>query len=127
MRHARRIISWVLFLAGLLGIGVTVFAAVRHRPRCTIVGPLAVQILAADGSRMLTLSGPRGNALHGPLQVWDTHSGHVVHELFHGARVQRFVRSPDGSHVAFNADDGVVQLVNWHTGEAWQIDEPREI
>jgi hypothetical protein len=127
MRHARRVIYWVLFLAALLGVGVTVFAFVRHRPRCTIVGPLALQVLTADGSRMLTLSQPGGNALHGPLQVWDTHSGHLIHELFRGARVHRSVRSPDGAHVAFNVDDGSVQLVNWHTGEAWQIDEPRDI
>jgi hypothetical protein len=128
MRHAWRVFAGLLFLGALLGVGVTVFAVVRHRPRCTIVGPLALRVLTADGSRMLTLSEPRGlRGLHGPLQVWDTHSGHVVRELFHGARVQRFVRSPDGSHVALNVEGGVVQLVNWHTGEAWRIDEPRDI
>jgi WD40 repeat protein len=83
--------------------------------------------LSADGSRLLTLSEPKGNAPRGPLQVWDTHSGHVVHEWFPGANVQRFVSSPDGRHVAFNIDDGVVRIVNWQTGEDWSFDEPRDV
>lgn len=122
----RRLVSWALFLGCLAALGVAVFSYVRHRPRCTIAGPFALVRVSADGSRLLTLTAPKGNVERGPLQVWDTHGGGVVHEWFAGVNVERGTPSPDGRHIAVNVD-GVLRLVNWHTGEDWSVGEPRNI
>ena len=66
MRTVRRLLSWTLFLGCLTALGVGVFVFVRQRPRCTIKGSLAQMHLSSDGSRLLTLTEPKGNALHGP-------------------------------------------------------------
>jgi len=101
MSRVRRLLGWAVFLGFLAAVGVGVFHFVRYRPRCTIPELLFVQHLSADGSRLVTVTGPKLNDAHnrGPLQVWDTHRGHVVHELFRDIAAGWFECSPNGLRV----------------------------
>jgi WD40 repeat protein len=129
MARVRCILSWLLFLGFLTGVGAVCFVFVRHAPRCTITGALIYQHLSADGSRLVTLR-PKANHVQGPLQgplrVWDTHSGHMVHEWFADADVLRFNCSADDRHGAIVLGDGRGRIVDWQTGQAWRFDEPPE-
>jgi hypothetical protein len=126
MARMRRLLGWTVFLGFLAAVGTVCYIFVRHAPRCTITGPLVFQHLSADGSRLVTLR-PKGNhVVRGPLQVWDTHSGHVVHEWFTDADVLRFNRSADDRHGAIVLSDGRLRIVDWQTGQAWRFDEPPE-
>jgi WD40 repeat protein len=126
MRHLRRLLGWAVFLACLSALGAGVFHFVRYRPRCTIVGPFVNDRLSPNGSRLVTVRGNK-NEMRGPLQVWDTLSGRVVHEWFAGAQVETFEYSPDDRHVAISLDDGLLRLVDWHAGQVWPIEEPKRI
>lgn len=138
MHYARTLVSWALFVGCVSAVGGCVFLFVRHRPRCTIVGPLAKVHLSSDGSRLVTLrtmpshdkhipKQPGVTLSYCPLQVWDTHSGRVVHEWFRDEKVLRHVCSPDDRHVAVDLGDGVPRLVDCRTGQDWVFDEIREV
>jgi hypothetical protein len=126
MRHLWRLLGWAVFLGCLSALGAGVFHFVRFRPRCTIVGSFVNERLSADGSRLVTVRGNK-NELRGPLQVWDTSSGRVVHEWFAGGQVETFEYSPDDRHLAISLDDGLLRLVDWHAGQVWPIEEPKRI
>ena len=126
----RRLIVWTFCLGFLAGVGLVVFFYARYAPRCTITGPLVVQHVSADGGRLATLGplamvGPMRNYVchKGPLQHWDTRSGRVVQEWFEGADVRRCNHSPDGRHAAVVLGDGVLRIVDGHTGKEWRFDE----
>lgn len=124
MMPIRRLLGWAVFLSFLGAIGALVFVFVRHAPRCTITGPLVYQHLSADGARLVTLMPKADHVRRGPLQVWDTRSGRVVHEWRHDADVLRFQPSPDDRHGAIVLGDGRLRIVDWQTGKEWCFDEP---
>src|SRR5262245_15094753 len=126
MARVRCIFGWLLFLGFLMGVGAVCFIFVRHAPRCTITGPLVFKHLSGDGSRLVTLKPIANHFERGPLQVWNTHSGGVVHEWFADTDVLRFQRSADDRHGAIVLSDGRVRIVDWQTGQAWRFDEPPE-
>lgn len=124
MHFTRRLIAWAFYLGFLAAVSVVVFAFVRSQPRCTISCPFIHMYLSADGSRLATLKPKQNCVYNGPLQVWDTQSGHVVHEWFHDAEVLPREHSPDGRHAAVVLDDGVLRIVDVYTGKSWRFDEP---
>ncbi len=138
MHFARRLLGWTVVLGCAMAVGGGVFFFVRHRPRCTIEGPLAQIHLSSDGSRLVTVRtttdnvklGPQergATVMYGPLQVWDMQSGHVVHEWFHDEKILRHVCPPDGRHVAIDLGNGAPRLVDTQTGEEWCFDDVREV
>lgn len=143
MQHTRRLLGWVIFLGCMTALSGCVFFFVRHRPRCTISGELDTIHLSADGSQLVTRRtmpnhdkhGPRepGWTLHyGPLQVWDTRSGRVIHEWFHDATMRWTMMSPDGRHIAVVTGDGrigggALWLVDCRTGQEWRFDEVKDV
>jgi dipeptidyl aminopeptidase/acylaminoacyl peptidase len=143
MHYARRLLGWAIFLGCVTALGGCVFFFVRHRPRCTIVGSLDTIHLSSDGSRLVTrrtmpnhdkhIPKEPGWTLHyGPLQVWDTHSGQVLHEWLHDATMRWTVMSPDGRHIAIVTGDGRIGggelwLVDDHTGQDWRFEEPQDV
>src|SRR5260370_21087820 len=68
----------------------------------------------------------------GPLHVWDTHSGRVIHEWLHDATLRWTMMSPDGRHIAIVTGDGRIGggdlwLVDIQTGQDWRFDEPKDV
>ena len=125
MRFVRRLLGWTLLLGCLAGLGVGVFLFVRHRPRCTIIGPFTTRAVSADGSLLVTM--PLEKPRRGPVQIWDTRSGRVLHELFADAQIKSFECSPDNRHLALVLSDGLLRLVSFETGEHWCLDMARDV
>src|SRR5262245_48869245 len=124
MQILRRILGWSLFLGFLGAVGFGVFHFVRYRPRCTIPELLFVRHLSADGSQLVTTKPPGLGKVRerGPLQIWDTHRGRVVNE-FLGDVAASCVLSPDKTQLAAGLGDGTLHLVDWRSGQDWQIED----
>lgn len=124
MRIIRRTLAWTFFLGFLWVVGFGVFHFVRYRPRFTIPELLFVQHLSADGSRLVTLKGPRLNRVHdrGPVQVWDTRRGRLEYE-FLADMPAWFEFSDDGPMIAAGLEDGTLRLIDWRSGRDWQIED----
>jgi WD40 repeat protein len=121
MARVRRFLGWSILLGFLGVVGFGVFHFVRYRPRCVIEGPASHLHLSADGSRLAVLEWTQPKGGRGPLRVWDTHGGRVVHELFGDAAVRHFEVSPDRRHLAVMLSDDDLRLVDWLTGEEQQL------
>lgn len=124
MFRVRRLLGWAVFLGFLGAVGVGVFHFVRYRPRCTIPELLFVMHLSGDGSRLVTIKPPGNNQVHArtPVQVWDTHSGSLMREMF-GEGPGWFEFSPDGRTMAAGLEDGTVWLADWQAGTQRQVDD----
>jgi hypothetical protein len=128
MKLLRPFLRWTFLVALLAGVGYVTFLIVRHRPRCTITGPYDVVHFSSDGARVLTVvKKPTKTPGFGPLLVWDTHSGSVMHTLLEGVEIKLLQAAPDNRHVAIRADDGIARVLDWHTGETWSLEAPRDV
>src|SRR5262245_27043672 len=116
----RRLLGWAFFLGLLAAVGFGVFQFVRYQPRFTIPEQLYVIHLSADGSRVVTIPWN----LHGaPLKVWDTQSGMMVYEFFHDEKEAWIDVSPDGATISMALKDGALWLIDWQSGQSWQVPE----
>src|SRR5580765_4522998 len=122
MRIVFGVFKWSIFLGCLAVVGVSVFFFVRYRPRSTIEGPIDFMHLSADGSRLAT----QDKGSNGPLRVWDTHSGRVVHEWVFRGPIRGFSASPDDRHISVQESVDRVHLMDFQTGKAWQFDRELE-
>lgn len=123
MFRVGRLIRWAVFVGFLSAVGV--FQFVRYQPRFTIPELLFVERLSEDGSRLVTVTPPPLGLPYarGPLQVWDTHSGSILHQFFGEAKSAWFTLSPDGGEIAAGLDDGTLRLVDWRTGRERRLDD----
>jgi hypothetical protein len=95
MRLLRPLIRWMFLFAVLTAIGAVTFQVVRYRPRCTLrTSSIDTVHLSADGGHLLRHDVP------GPVSVWDTHNGSLVHELFADPGVRHLRTSPRESVAA---------------------------
>src|SRR5262245_15611121 len=129
MNLLRRLIAWIFYFGFLSAVGAGVFMFVRYRPRCIIAEPLIIPMhLSADGSHLVTLRLSKTKAGRGPVKVWDTDRGQFVRELIGDFEIEhRWERSQDDRHLALCLADGVLRLVDWHTGETWRFEEPTDV
>lgn len=121
MPRLGRLIRWAVFLGFLSAVGVGVFHFVRYRPRCVIEGPLTLQHLSPDGSRLITLQRPKGATVLdgskcGPFQVWDLRSGQAIHDFLNDTDVWIAKCSPTSPHVAALPHDNSLHLIDWASG-----------
>jgi hypothetical protein len=120
MKRARCLLRWTFVCGFLCAVGFGVFHFVRYRPRCTIPEQLYVMHLSADGSRLVTIPWN----LHGaPLKVWDTQCGKMLHEFFGGEKEAWIDISPDGATISLGLNNGALWLVDWRSGQSWQVQD----
>jgi hypothetical protein len=92
-----------------------------------ITGPLAIQHLSADGSRLVTVHNPSGldilnRRLCGPVQVWDMRNGRLLREGLADTDIWIMAMSRDGKHAAMLLDDDTLRLFDCDSGEAHLIE-----
>jgi hypothetical protein len=123
MKLLRSLLGRAFLLALLAAVGSAVFIFVRHRPCATITSPGEVLHLSADGTRLLMLPAAGTQPPRGPLCVWDTNSGQLLHELLVNADdLGGLVLSPDERHAAAPLRAGELRLVDWRSGNEHQVD-----
>lgn len=123
MSRVRVWLSRLLVLGVAVLAGVLAFLIVRVSPRLVIRGPLEAIRLSDDGMRLLTARQEKAFELHGPLEVWDLHSGARTNTLIGGERIE--VSSPEDNDqlvAAALVDRGRFHVVDWIAGTTRTVD-----
>src|SRR5262245_2875558 len=127
MKLLRRMIAWGFYGVFLYAVGMVVFVLVRHTPRCTITGPLKAFHLSVDGSRLATHVMSKDDVAFGPLQVWDTQNGKVIHAWFDQVGLRDVATSPDGRYVAVSLANNSSRLLDLQSAQEFTLDHTKDI